>query len=90
MRKKSFPLFGRVVDVTWKGDDHHTGLTEVLSSDEAVKNLAQKIGNLAIHSYAKEFEGWTLQVDRRFEPTSQDWAAIQKIADYILSSPRMF
>lgn len=90
IRKKSFPLFGRVVDVTWKGDDHHTGLTEVLSSDEAVKNLAQKIGNLAIHSYAKEFEGWTLQVDRRFEPTSQDWAAIQKIADYILSSPRMF
>jgi hypothetical protein len=90
MRKKTLPLFGRVVDVTWKGDDHHTGLAEVLSGDEAVKNLAKKIGNLTIHSYDKEFQGWTLQVDRRFAPTNQDWATIQKIADYILSSRRMF
>jgi hypothetical protein len=90
IRKKAFPLFGKVRDVAWKGDDHHTGLAEVLSGDEAVKELAKKIGNLTIHSYDKEFQGWTLQVDRRFEPTNQDWATIQKIADYILSSRRMF
>ena len=90
IRRKAFPLFGKVIDVTWKGDDHHTGLVQVLSNDEAVKDLAKRIGNLTVHSYAKEFQGWTLQVDRRFEPTNQDWAAIQKIADYILSSARMF
>ncbi len=90
IRRKTFPLVGKVVDVTWKGNDHHTGLCEVLSGDEAVKELAKKIGNLTIHSYDKEFQGWTLQVDRRFEPTNQDWRTIQKIADYILSSPRMF
>ena len=90
VRKKSFPLFGKVADVTWKGRDHHTGLVEVLSNDEAVRNLAKRIGNLTLHSYAKEFQGWTLQVDRRLEPTIQDWATIQKIADYILSSPRMY
>ena len=90
IRKKTFPLFGKVVDVTWKGDDHHTGLVQVLSNDEAVKNLAKRIGNLTIHSYAKEFQGWTLQVDRQFEPTSQDWATIQKIANYILSSARVY
>jgi len=90
IRKKTFPLFGKVVDVTWKGSDHHTGLIEVLSNDEAVKNLAKRIGDLTIHSYANEFQGWTLQVDRRFEPTSQDWAAIQKIANYILLSTRVY
>ena len=90
IRRKAFPLFGKVVDVTWKGNDHHTGLAAVLSNDEAVRNLAKKIGNLIIHSYAKEFQGWTLQVDRRFEPTNQDWASIQKIADYILSSARVY
>src|SRR4030042_1716481 len=90
IRKKSFPLLGKVVDVVWKGDDHHTGLAEVLSNDETVKDLAKKIGNLAVRSYAKEFEGWTLQVDRRFEPTNQDWGTIQKMAGYVLSSPRMF
>jgi hypothetical protein len=90
IRKKTFPLFGKVVDVTWKGKEHGTGLAEVLSNDETVKNLAKKIGNLTVHSYDKEFQGWTLQVDRRFEPTNQDWATIQKIANHILSSPRMF
>jgi len=90
IRKKAFPLFGKVVDVTWKGNDHHTGLVKVLSNDETVKNLAKRIGNLTVHSYAKEFQGWTLQVDRRFEPTSQDWATIQKIANYILSSARVY
>lgn len=90
IRKRAFPLFGKVVDVTWKGNDHHTGLTEVLSSDEAVKVLAKRIGNLTVHSYAKEFQGWTLQVDRRFESTSQDWATIQRIANYILSSARVY
>jgi hypothetical protein len=90
IRKKTFPLFGKVVDVAWKGNDHHTGLVEVLSNDEALKGLAKRIGNLTVHSYAKEFQGWTLQVDRRFEPTSQDWATIQRIASYILSSNRVY
>ena len=90
IRRKSFPLFGKVIDVTWKGNDHHTELAEVLSKDESVKDLAKKIGNLTLHSYVKEFQGWTLQVDRRFGLTNQDWATIQKIANYILSSPRMF
>lgn len=90
VRKKTFPLFGRVVDVTWRGSDHHTGLVGILSNDAAVTNLAKMIGNLTIHNYAKEFQGWTLQVDRRFEPTSQDWATIQRIANYILSSARVY
>jgi hypothetical protein len=90
IRKKTFPLFGKVVDVTWKGNDHHTGLVQFLSNDEAVKDLAKRIGNLTVHSYAKEFQGWTLQVDRRFELTSQDWATIQRIANYILSSARVY
>ncbi|MFC2010083.1 hypothetical protein ACFLUL_00690 [Chloroflexota bacterium] len=89
IRKKTFPLFGKIVDVTWKGNDSGTGLADVLSYDEAVKNLAKKTGNLTIHSYAKEFQGWTLQIDRRFNPTNQDWVTIQKIADYILSSARI-
>jgi len=88
IRKKTFPLFGKIIDVTWKGNDFGTGLAYVLSNDEAVKNLAKNIGNLTIHSYTKEFQGWTLQVDRRFNPTNQDWATIQKIANYILSSAR--
>ncbi len=88
VRKKSFPLFGKVVDVTWKGEDYGTGLVYTLTNDESSKALATAIGNLEVRSYSKEFQGWTLQVDRRFSPTSQDWEAIQKIAGHLLSSPR--
>jgi len=56
IRKKRFPLFGKIVDVTWKGDDFHTGLADVLANDVAVKNLAKNTGNLTIHSYAKNFK----------------------------------
>jgi hypothetical protein len=86
IRKKTFPLFGRVVDITWTGRDSATGLIDILSNDEAIQNLAKNIGNLTIHSYAREFQGWTLQIDRRFKPTDRDWSAIQKIAKYLLSS----
>ena len=88
VREKSFPLFGKVVEVTWKGEDYGTGIVYTLSNDESSKALAMAIGNLKIRSYSKEFQGRTLEVDRRFSPTSQDWEAINKIAGHLLSSPR--
>ena len=92
IRKKSFPLFGKIIDVTWKGNDHGTGIVDALSNDEATDNLAERIGNLEIRTHAKEFHGWTLQVDRKlnwFEPstTGEDWGDIQKITNYLLSLP---
>ena len=88
VRKKTFPLFGKVVDVIWKGNDGGTNLVNTLSNDVPTKKLAERIGNLEIKSQADRFQGWTLTVDRRFSPTSQDWETVEKIADYILSYPR--
>ena len=88
IRKKSFPLFGKVVDVIWKGDDGGTGLVDTLSRDIPTKTLAKRIGNLEIKSQSDRFQGWTLTVDRQFTPTGQDWETVEKIAGYILSSPR--
>ena len=86
VRKKSFPLFGKVVDVAWEGDDYGTGLVRTLSNDYTVKRWVKKIGNLEVRRDAEEFRGWTLQVDKRLTPTRQDWDIIRKIADYLLSS----
>ncbi|MDP6065618.1 MAG: zinc ribbon domain-containing protein [SAR202 cluster bacterium] len=88
VRKKTFPLFGKVVDVIWKGRDGGTGLVNTLSKDVAAKTLAKRIGNLEVKSQANGFQGWTLTVDKRFSPTSQEWETLEKIAGYILSSPR--
>jgi hypothetical protein len=86
IKKKRFPVLGTVVDVTWKGNDSATGLIDLLSLDEEIKNFTQSNGNLAIRSHTGKFQGWTLQVDERFKPTDQDWATIRKIAKYMLLS----
>jgi hypothetical protein len=88
-RKKSFPIFGKVIDVTWEGKDGGTGLAKTLSNDVATKRLAKRSGNLEIKSQAGIFKGWSLTVDRKFNPTREDWVTVEKIADYILSSPRI-
>jgi len=90
VRKKAFPFFGKVVDVTWKGDDNVSGLINTLSQDTSTKELSKKIGNLEIKSQLERFRGWTLTSDKIFNPTSQDWKVIQSIANYILSAPRTF
>ena len=90
VRKKAFPFFGKVVDVTWKGDDNVSGLINTLSQDTSTKELSKKIGNLEIKSQSEGFQGWTLTSDKRFAPTSKDWEVIQSIANYILSAPRTF
>ena len=89
IRKKSFPMFGKVVDVNWKGSDHATGLASRLSNDEAATGLALRAGNLEVRSHSEEFQGWTLEVDRKLDISAEDWEAIQKIADILLSSIRL-
>ena len=83
VREKSFPLFGKVVDVIWKGYDGGNGLVDTLSGDAPVKALAKRIGNLELKSQS---QGWALTVDRRFSPTVQEWETVEKIASYVLSS----
>ena len=86
VRRKTFPLFGKIIDVTWKGQDGGTGLVDKLSSDVAIKVLAKRIGNLEIKHQADEFQGWTLTIDRKFVPSSEDWQTIRRIARLIISS----
>ena len=62
VRKKTFPLFGKVVDVIWKGYDGGTGLVNTLSKDVPTKTLAKRIGNLEVKSQANGFQGWTLLI----------------------------
>lgn len=88
IRKKSFPLFGKIKDVTWKGEDDGLGLINELSMDLEIKTLAMKVGNLEIKRQTGAFQGWTLVLDRKFHPSNEDWNTIEKIADYVLSSQR--
>ena len=87
VRKKNFPIFGKVVDVSWQGSDKDTNLAYRLSENEATKSLATRVGNIEIKIQTKEFKGWTITVDRKFNPTIEDWETFQTIANYLLSAP---
>ena len=70
----------------WRGDDGGTALTQMLAADPAVSALAIRRGNLEVRRYAELFfSGWTIQVDRRFDPGHEDWAAIERIAEILRS-----
>lgn len=90
VQRKTFPLFGRVVDVTWTGEDQGTGLASTLTTEPATKDLANRVGNMEVRSYTELSQGWTLQLGRRFAPRRRDWDALVRIADHLLASPRAF
>ncbi len=89
-RKKSFPLFGKIIGVTWKGQDRNHGLAKKLSDDDETDNLAIGIGNIRVQTLHEEFSGWSIEVDRRFEPTPEFWNSLQRVADISVISFAFF
>ena len=86
VRKKAFPIFGKVVAVKWSGDDMDTNLATILSADDDTKRLATRIGNIEIKIQTKQFKGWTITVDRKFNPSSDDWNLLETIAKRLLKA----
>ena len=97
VRKKSFPVFGKVIDTIWKGNDSG-GLTHSLSNDLEIKSLAKIIGDIHIESFSEPSTGWFLraghtqtwgdQSDWHNRITMEVWDQLRKLSDYLLSTPR--
>jgi hypothetical protein len=90
VRKKAFPIFGKVVDVNWKGQDRGLGLVKTLSANVPISRTATDIGNIEVKSLHDDFQGWTIRIDRRFEPTPERWQSLQSLADILINSVRKF
>ena len=88
IRKKSFPVFGKVTDVYWEGNGNLQTLVKVFSDDVDIDNAVADLGNMTVYTHPNKFQGWTLELGKMFVPTESRWAAFQKIANYLLSSSR--
>ena len=87
-RKKSFPLFGKIIDTTWKGKDQGTGLISLLSNDAVIKTLAKDLGNFEIESRSETFfRGWTLYVDRHHFFIGPSWQEFKSMPEHLLKLP---
>ena len=93
VRKKTFPLFGKVIDVSWRGEANTSLLAKTLSEDEEIDRAVADLGDVTIFTHPNQFQGWTIEINKIFSPhppaiTIDRWEALKKIADYLLSSPR--
>lgn len=53
IRKKTFPLFGKVVDALWEGEDYGTGVVSRLNSDYQLKEPVMKSQDVTIQGIHK-------------------------------------
>ena len=93
VRKKTFPLFGKVIDVSWRGEAHTLPLAKILAEDEEIDRAVADLGDVTIFTHPNQFQGWTIEINKIFSPhppavTIDRWEALKKIANYLLSSPR--
>ena len=93
VRKKTFPLFGKVIDVSWKGKAHTLLLAKTLSEDEEIDRAVADLGDVTIFTHPNQFQGWTIEINKIFSPhppavTIDRWESLEKIAGYLLASPR--
>ena len=93
VRKKTFPLFGKVVDVSWRGEAHTLPLAKTLSEDEEIDRAVVDLGDVAMFTHPNQFQGWTIEINKIFSPhppavTIDRWKSLEKIANYLLASPR--
>ena len=92
-RRKTFPLFGKVIDVSWRGEAHTLLLAKTLSEDEEIDRAVADLGDVTIFTHPNQFQGWTIEINKIFSPhppavTIDRWEALKTIANYLLSSPR--
>ena len=93
VRKKTFPLFGKVIGVSWRGGGDTLVLAKALSDDEEIDRAVADLGDVTIFTHPNQFQGWTIEINKIFSPnppvvTIDRWEALRHIANYLLASPR--
>ena len=82
IRKKTFPIFGKVKSIEWKHNAHSQNLASQLTQDSDINSLAINIGNVKIESIDKDFSGYTfsgftIEIERK---NWKDWGSNRKIS----------
>ena len=82
VRRKSFPIFGKVIGVNWEATNENLQqLATLFSDDPDIDQLVTRSGDISIYTHPNKFQGWTIEVSsRNFFPMQDDWDAIKKIA----------
>ena len=83
-RKKTFPLFGKVVDMHWKGKDSGLGIIDRLKSDILIKHAIMKSYDVEIRAHG-DHGLWTISTKTRKPLSEELWNCYQAIARHLLA-----
>ena len=84
VRKKAFPLFGKVVDLRWKGRDFGSGILSRLSDDISLKYPIMRGHDLIIESQGSA-GCWIISTRTGDVPSIELWNCYQAIAQHLLA-----
>jgi len=84
VRKKSFPLFGQVVDVLWEGGDYGTGVISRLNNDDQLKEAIMKSRDVTIKALG-DYGCWIMSTETRIVPSEVLFSCYQVIAQHLLA-----
>jgi hypothetical protein len=81
IRKKTFPIFGKVQSIQWKSNNYSQNLANKFSTSSEINALSMDIGNIKIESINKDFSGYffsgiTIEIERK---NWKDWGDNRKI-----------
>lgn len=85
IRKKTFPVFGKVVDVLWEGEDYGTGVISHLNSDHQLKEPIIKSRDATIQGIGG-YGCWIILTETHDVPSVELWNCYQAIARHLLES----
>jgi len=84
VRVKSFPLFGKVVDLRWKGWDSDLGIIGRLNSDAQLKQQIMESRDMTITAIGG-YSCWIMSTQTRDVPSGELWNCYQVIAQHLLA-----
>ena len=72
VRVKSSPVFGKVVDLRWEGNDFGLGVISRLNSDTSIKHPIMESRDVTIHAH-RVHRCWIISTETRDPPSLELW-----------------
>ena len=84
VRVKTFPVFGRVIDVRWKGNDLGLGIAQRLSNDESIRGAIMGTRDEVTVQACSYLGCWLIVRDTEAAPSQEQLGCYQAIAENLL------
>ena len=84
---RRFPVFGRVVDLYWKGDARLGGIIDRMNENRSLKKNMIENGRVMMATVNVDFGGWTSAPPNAKVPTRGSWEFYETFANQLIDAP---